>query len=146
MKFLIPSPKLNLMRAGRGTECKKSCAFNNQDQFAFLLSIWCEDVSISRSQYASLLEILKSLKDIRSIRILPASLDTLKSQFKAQIPVLPLRKKKIPVLSAKLPTLSAMQREIIQKPTTWLYWQDPVALLTRLTKSPGFRRSLYTGF
>src|ERR1700735_3740620 len=28
MKFLIPSPKLNLMRAGRGTECKKSCAFN----------------------------------------------------------------------------------------------------------------------
>jgi len=117
-----------------------------QDKFAFMLSIWCEDVSISRSQYASLLEILKSLKDTRSIQILPASLDTLKSQFKAQIPVLPLRKKKIPVLSAKLPTLSAVQREIIQKPTTWLYWQDPVALLTRLTKSPSFRRSLYTGF
>ena len=89
-----------------------------QDKFAFLLSIWCEDISISRSQYASLLEILKSLKDTRSIRILPTSLDTLKSQFKAQIPVLPLRKKKIPVLSAKLPTLSAVQREIIQKPTS----------------------------
>ena len=84
-----------------------------QDKFAFLLSIWCEDVGISRSQYASLLEILKSLKDTRSIQILPGSLDTLKSQFKAQIPVLPLRKKKIPVLSAKLPTLSAVQREII---------------------------------
>jgi hypothetical protein len=54
-----------------------------QDKFAFMLGIWCEDVSISRSQYASLLEILKSLKDTRSIRILPASLDTLKSQFKA---------------------------------------------------------------
>ena len=23
-----PFPKLNLMRTGRGTECKKSCAFN----------------------------------------------------------------------------------------------------------------------
>jgi hypothetical protein len=36
-----------------------------QNKFAFFLSIWCEDVSISRSQHASLLEILKSLKDTR---------------------------------------------------------------------------------
>ena len=28
MEISIPSPKLNLMRTGRGTECKKSCAFN----------------------------------------------------------------------------------------------------------------------
>jgi hypothetical protein len=116
-----------------------------QEGFALLLSLWCEHVGVSRSQYASLLQILLTLEDIRPIRILPSTLSALKRRFKAQFPILPLRKKKIPVVSAKLPTLSAAERQLVTSTTCWLYFQDPIALFSNMIKSPVFRESMHVG-
>jgi len=116
-----------------------------QERFALLLSLWCEHVGISRSQYASLLQILLTLEDVRPIRILPSTLSTFKRRFKAQFPILPLRRKKIPVVSAKLPTLSAAERQLVTSTTCWLYFQDPIALFSNMIKSPIFRETMHVG-
>jgi hypothetical protein len=116
-----------------------------QERFALLLSLWCEHVGISRSQYAPLLQILLTLEDVRPIRILPSTLSTLKRRFKAQFPILPLRRKKIPVVSAKLPTLSAAERQLVTSTTCWLYFQDPISLFSNMIKSPIFRESMHVG-
>lgn len=53
-----------------------------QEAFATLLGLWCEHAGISRSHYATLVQILLTLKDIRPIQRLPETLDTLKRHFR----------------------------------------------------------------
>ncbi|OXV05527.1 hypothetical protein Egran_06705, partial [Elaphomyces granulatus] len=110
-----------------------------------LVALWCEHVGVSRSQYAALLQILLILENIGPIRRLPKTLDHLKKQFWAQFPLLPMRRKKIPVVSTKLPTLSAAERGLVNFATCSLYFQDPIALLTNMARSPKFRSTMHHG-
>lgn len=113
--------------------------------FSMLIALWCEHVGISRSQYTALLQILQTLEDIGPIQRLPKTLDHLKHQFWAQFPLLPLRRKKIPVVSTTLPTLSAAEKSLVNSATCWLYFQDPIALLTNMVRSTKFRSTMHHG-
>ncbi|KOC15938.1 hypothetical protein AFLA70_169g002151 [Aspergillus flavus AF70] len=115
------------------------------DNFHFLLGLWCIDTNLSREQYASLLEVLKTLRSVCPIQTLPVSLSTLKKNCKGQIPIIPIRRKKIPVISSKLPTLSAAEKSLAQSGATWLYFMDSVALLSSLIKSSLFMGDMYRG-
>jgi hypothetical protein len=116
-----------------------------QEAFATLIGLWCEHAGISRGYYAALVQILLTLKDIRPIQRLPETLDTLKRQFRKQFPILPIRKKKIPVVSTKMPTLSAADKNLANSATSWMYFQDPIALLEKTIQSPKFRSKMHCG-
>jgi hypothetical protein len=118
---------------------------SRQEMFATLLGLWCEHVGISRSHYTALVQILQTLRGTEPIQRLPRTLDTLKRQFRAQFPLLPIRKKKIPVVSTKLPTLSAADKNLVNSATSWLYFQDPIALLKNTIRSPKFRSRMHCG-
>lgn len=115
------------------------------DEFHLLLGLWCIDTKISRSQYQALVELLQTLKNISPISSLPKSLTTLKSNCKGQIPQIPLRRVKIPVIPEKLPTLSAADRILARATATWMYILDPVILLSTLIKSSQFMSRLHCG-
>ena len=126
-------------------EVPHSYSESTQDRFALLMSVWCEDVGISRQQYESLLEILLSIPNTSAIRRLPRSLSTLKRNFKEQFPILPLRKRQIPIMSGKLPTLSAAEKNFVESATCWMHFQDPIALLEGLARSQTFQRKMHRG-
>jgi|SRR5882762_9700280 len=109
----LPPASLPHVNEDGSEEVPHSYSGSTQDRFALLLSVWCEDVEVSRQQYASLLEILHSIPDTTSIHCLPRSLSTLKRNFREQFPILPLRKKQIPIISGKLPTLSAAEKSLV---------------------------------
>lgn len=56
-------------------------------EFSLLLGRWCQEAGVTRDNYAALLEIWGTLKDIGEIRLLPKSLSTLKRNFQAQFPL-----------------------------------------------------------
>ena len=115
------------------------------EAFSMLMALWFEHVGVSRNGYAALLQILLMLESIDPIKALPKTLDLLKQQFKGQFPLLPMRRKKIPVVSTKLPTLSAAERGLVNSATCWLHFQDPIALLTNVARSPKFRSTMHHG-
>jgi hypothetical protein len=111
-----------------------------------LIALWCEHVGVSWSQYAALLQILLVLENIGPIlRLSKLTLDHLKMLFWGQFPLLPIRRKKIPVVSTKLPTLSAAERGLANSATCWLHFQDPITLLTNIARSPKFRSTMHHG-
>jgi hypothetical protein len=141
----LPPASLPHVNEDGSEEVPHSYSGSTQDRFALLLSVWCEDVGVSRQQYASLLEILHSIPDTTSIHRLPRSLSTLKRNFREQFPILPLRKKQIPIISGKLPTLSAAEKSLVQSATCWIHFQDPIALLESLARSQTFQRKMFKG-
>jgi hypothetical protein len=141
----LPPASLPHVNEDGSEEVPHSYSGSTQDRFALLLSVWCEDVGVSRQQYASLLEILHSIPDTTSIHRLPRSLSTLKRNFREQFPILPLRKKQIPIISGKLPTLSAAEKSLVQSATCWIHFQDPIALLESLARSQTFQRQMFKG-
>ena len=74
----------------------------NPHKFRLALGLWAEDVGISRPHWSSLLEILRMYglgpKLAEEVAKLPSSLSTLKQQTKAQLPLLTMRKKAIPLI------------------------------------------------
>lgn len=113
--------------------------------FHALLALWCSTVGISRTQYSALLEILRTLKDITPITDLPNDITTLKKTLHGQIDTLPVLRRKIPVVAAKLPTLSLSERKLYDSSMRYIYLIDPVALLVRLVQSPQFQSKMYHG-
>lgn len=83
--------------------------FENSE-FNMALGLWCEQVGVSRSQFTSLREILRILEPNDHLKSLPNSLTTLKRRTKGQLPLLPMRKKNIPLRAEKIPTESATQK------------------------------------
>ena len=69
----------------------------------------------------------------------------LKRQFRKQFPLLPIRKKKIPVVSTKPPTLTAADRNLANSGTSRTHFQDPIALLENTIQSPKFRSKTHCG-
>jgi hypothetical protein len=84
------------------------------------------------------------LRDIGPIQRLPKKLD-LRQQFWAQFPLLPIRRKEIPVVSTRLPTLSTAHRALLNSATCSLYFQDLIALLINMVGSTKFRSTMHHG-
>lgn len=114
--------------------------------FHLLLSLWCMNSNISRQQYMSLREILCTLQDTALVQSLPLSYKTLRQACKGQFPILPIQKYKIPVITSKMPTLSAAEKKLAQSTSVWLYYLDPVILVSALVRSPIFMSRVHQGF
>ena len=107
--------------------------------FAMAFALWCEQSGISRQYYESLRQILQSLEDVTQLQSLPSSLSSLKEKAKSTIPILPVNQTPLSVVSLQLLTLSAAERHLAESTQgANLFFQDPVALLTTLLKSPIF--------
>src|SRR5216117_22080 len=115
------------------------------NDFVFMMGLWCQQTGISRQQYCGLLQVLKLLKDISPISLLPLKLSTLKMNVQAQLPLLALHQKQIPVLSAKLSTLSAADKKLISSSMSWMYFIDPIPLIRSLPNSRAFSRKMHIG-
>nr|KMM66395.1 hypothetical protein CPAG_02734 [Coccidioides posadasii RMSCC 3488] len=121
-------------------------AYDQMDQFLMSLALWCEHTGISRQQYQSLREILQNLTDIKPLKLMPTGLSTLKKRCRSQFPILPIRQKALSVIPKKMPTLSDADKRLAQAALrTNMYFQDPIALISTLVKSPIFRKKLHIG-
>ena len=97
--------------------------------------LWCHETGISRPQYKSLLEIFRMPEFQQEAYLFPSCLSTLKSQTIAHLPLLPMRKKSIPLQPEQLgrekpPTTSS---SIV--PHADLYFFDPIGLFTTFLRS-----------
>ncbi|KAI9748114.1 MAG: hypothetical protein M4579_007309, partial [Chaenotheca gracillima] len=116
------------------------------DDFTFALGLWCNQSNIGRQQYSSLLETLALLKDVNQIKTLPKDVTTLKRSVTAQLPLIEQRRKSIPLLPDKMPTLTPkMKANVPSMPTAWLYWFDPVALFIAILSSPILVKKMHFG-
>ncbi|KAJ6185889.1 hypothetical protein N7519_007190 [Penicillium mononematosum] len=115
------------------------------DKFHLLFSIWLDDARISRQQYASLAEILRTVTDTSSLQSLPRDITTLKRKLWGQVSLLPVRTRKITIIPSQLPTLSARQRHLNEQLMKNIYLIDPIPLVTKLLQSPVFESHMYKG-
>ena len=102
-------------------------------KFVLIMRLWCEDVDLSRSKYASLQEILQILKLNFKLENLSDSLSTLKRWIKEQLSLLNMWKKKISLKVTKLSFMRVIQKilESISKSfTEYLYFFDFKSLFT----------------
>ncbi|OJD12911.1 hypothetical protein ACJ73_09277 [Blastomyces percursus] len=114
--------------------------------FAIAFALWTEQVGISRVQYQSLLQILRSLDDVALIHELPNGLSTLRKKCRAQFPILPVHATRLPIIAREqLPTLSANEKSLAEKTFRSLWYQDFRALIVALVKSRSFRQKMHIG-
>ena len=113
-------------------------SYEDFDEFMVGFSLWCHNSNISRQEYKGLVEVLSLITDPAQIRRLPKDVGTLKRRGIAQLPLLPQRRKEISLLPEKLPTYTPSQKaaNIPLTPTGWLYWIDPVVLVTIILSPP----------
>ena len=77
---------------------------------------------------------------------LPKKLDTLKRIVRKHLPMLRLMRKAIPVQLEKQPSLAMRDKSIgyIVR-NTWLYWYDPIDLVTNILSATFLREKMYFG-
>ena len=75
--------------------------------FELGFGLWCEKYGVPRPQYEGLRQLLKLLGPHPLLDHLPECVDTLKQHVKDRLPLLPLRKRSIPLLAEKLPSISS---------------------------------------
>ncbi|RDW60356.1 uncharacterized protein DSM5745_10814 [Aspergillus mulundensis] len=123
---------------------QQRCTFT-LPSFHLMLGLWSLKYNITQSQYKALVEVLQLLDDVSLIASLPASLGQLKKNTKGQFRSIPLRRVKVPVVSAKLQTLSAPDKRRALDASTWMYFIDPIPLISSLVKSPSFMQQIHQG-
>jgi hypothetical protein len=130
----------------------KDCPLND---FELGFGLWCEKYGASRPQYEGLRQLLKLLGPHPLLDHLPECVDTLKQHVKDRLPLLPLRKRLIPLLAEKLPSISSRvnvaeaQASSSESPisiTEELYFFDPKALFESFLSSPAITSKMFTGF
>lgn len=111
------------------------------DDFFLVLRLWVQEAGISATLYTALLEVLSQISNLAQIGNLPKALVTLKLHTKAQLPLMKLRQKKVPLNTAKLST-SNSQAEALGAS---LFWFDPIDLVKTLLSTSGFMKKVHTG-
>lgn len=126
----------------RSEEVPQTCSSFDLDIFQMALGLWCQDAAITRQQYSSLLEVLALLDDKAQIKALPKSIETLRRKTQSRLPLMKIRKQRIPLLAAKLPTAGP---RFSSAPTDWLYWFDPSHLIATMLASSEFKTKMHFG-
>lgn len=75
------------------------------------LGLWCLQTGVSRSDFSALSEILRSSIDSDVVQALPITSDTIKKHVKEAIPLLEIRKMKVPLNSERLPIQAASSKD-----------------------------------
>ena len=105
--------------------------------FQMLLGLWAEVSGISRKDWQGLLQVLRCCDDLDHIKELPECLTTLKRRMRADLPLMKMRRKEIPLLPQKLKTRTT--------PAAQLYWFDPMCFFQTILSAPGFLKQLHHG-
>ena len=144
-EFSMPPPERRAsISIGEDTSEEIIQKFLNLDvnDFEVALGLWCQDAAITRQQYSSLLEVLALLQEKAQIETLPKSIETLRRKTQARLPLMKMRKKRIPLTAAKLPTAG---QAFSSTPMDWLYWFDPIHLIATVLASDEFKSKLHFG-
>ncbi|KZZ97802.1 hypothetical protein AAP_00063 [Ascosphaera apis ARSEF 7405] len=115
------------------------------DQFVLGMALFAYQASLSRTMWDSLFELLQTVKDVQQLRSLPKSLTTLKKACFRTVKVIPVCTKEIPVVHAKMPSLSAQERVQLLKLTRPIFYIDPVANLINHLKDADFAKINHVG-
>ena len=104
--------------------------------FEFSLGLWCTNAGVSRPFYSTLLELMDELRDDAASKLdnLPKRLDTIKLWVKEQLPLLELRKIRIPLSKEQLPS-SIGGLAVPGIPTEDLVFFNPIQLFRRILSS-----------
>ncbi|RDW84612.1 hypothetical protein BP6252_02202 [Coleophoma cylindrospora] len=121
--------------------------------FHLAFGLWCEQSSISRSDYRYLREVLQMGNSMNMLRIddtmlLPRKLDTLKRLVRTRLPMLRMLRRLINVVIEKQPTLPSGQKSeqrIRITRQTWHYWFDPSDLVTNILNAHVLVKAMYFG-
>lgn len=106
-------------------------------KFEAALALWCENASISRTQYSSLRTVLQTIEDTSQIEQLPKRLDTLKSRFRDSLPLAKMRRKKIQLDSTKIPSRMSTEGTV--------YFFEPIKLFETLLRTTDICTQMYFG-
>lgn len=117
----------------------------NIDEFQLGLALFTDQASLSRATYEALIELLCTVTDLEQLRSLPKSLDTLKKRYTQAIPMMPVCKKEVAIIPAKLPTLSEAERAQAAKLTRPMFFIDPLRSIIRHFKRADFSQRNYIG-
>ncbi|OXV05303.1 hypothetical protein Egran_06929 [Elaphomyces granulatus] len=104
-------------------------------RFRVALGLWCQEAGISRSLYSSLLEILRMPELHQEVHRLPSCLSTLKRQTTAQLPLLSMRKKSLPLQPEQLGKEKSAAGLSSTGLREDLYFFDPIAVFTAFLRS-----------
>ena len=117
------------------------------EDFVFALGLWCTKFRVSRRQYSSLVEVLQLMKDITDIKRLPKSVSTLTKSSTSQLPLIPQRRKKVALNPEKLPSIAESAKFDYgnSPPQAWVYWFDPIALISAILSSPKITANMHFG-
>lgn len=119
-----------------------------RSKFILAMGLWAEDAGLSRAHWNSLREVLRLLEPHDEISKLPESITTIRKWARADMPLLPLREKKIPLLSAKLATMkpAAKSHDSSEEPLENLVFFDPIELFTRFLSAGPILHKMHRGF
>jgi len=120
------------------------------------LGLWSEKWGVSRTQYRGLKWLFSRIQH-PTLERLPDALDTLKKQVRGSLPLLPLRKRAMPLPQEKLPSVATrvgvsetQAAAAAQCPQATVMEDrrilDSVVLFTSHLKSPSMRSKMFTGF
>ncbi|KAI9749166.1 MAG: Glutathione reductase [Chaenotheca gracillima] len=151
----ILSPTINMpppTRRGsesvdKSEEIPHKRAYGSLDEFSFALGLWCTQASITRRQYAALLEVMSLLKDLSRLKLLPKNVQTLKGMVKHHLPLTKMRRQEISLTPEKLPSFTPQEKrsQIPPSPKAWLHWFDPISLVSGILSSPSLRSKMHIG-
>jgi len=122
-------------------------SIHSRSPFILAMGLFCEDAGISRKDWRSLCEILRMLESHPEISQLPESVGTLKTWAKEQLPLLPMREKKIPLIPEKLPSLkgSLKANPISGPPMETLYFFEPKSLFAAFLSCSDIMNKMHVG-
>ena len=117
--------------------------------FQLAFGLWCENSSISRSDYRRLREVWQMAlgPGAGDTQQLLEKLDTLKKRVRSQLPMLRLMRKPIVVSLENQPTFPAGEKgdhaRIERK--TWHYWYDPIDLVANILSAGDLTQKMHFG-
>jgi hypothetical protein len=114
----------------------------------FAIALWLEKSGSSRSDYTRLREILAmnhTLLGNEGLFEMPFKLDTLKRLVRRHLPMLRLLRKAVKVTFKKQPSLPARQKQMHIERMTWLYWYDPIDLVSNILSATMLTDKMYFG-
>lgn len=81
--------------------------------------------------------MLDLLEDTAKLKTLPRSLATLECNLKERFPLMKIRRKQIPLVQEKLPSMTPQQKNLFSKlpPSDWLYLFDLLSLFASILSS-----------
>lgn len=123
-----------------------------RSKFILAMGLWAKNAGLSKAHYGALREVLRRLKPhtaYEEISKLPESVTTLHKWAKADMPLLPLREKKIPLLSAKLATMkpsAKFSRTSTDPPLENLVFFNLIELFTKFLSAGPILNKMDLGF